>query len=184
MATEQQEFVDFEIEADFENIKEFGGRGFPLLPVNDYIFEVEHVEQKPSSKNTPMVVVTSKVAEGQEDDEAAKYTGQKVWANYPLTDKAMGRLKNIMIACGAPLDKFRASALMGAKYRASIVHNQGDATPGPDGQPREARMFANLCNERPLETIEAAAPPPPPPATKKATATTTKPAAAPATRRA
>ena len=179
---EQQEFVDFEFEADFENIKEFGGGAFPLLPLGSYIFEVEHVEQKPSSKNTPMVVVTSKVAEGQDNDEAAKYTGQKAWGNYPLTEKAMGRIKNLMMACGAPLDKFRASALLGAKYRADIVHNQGDATPGPDGQPREARTFANIANERPLETVEAAPSPPPPVAKKGAAAT--KPAAASATRRA
>jgi len=88
-----------------------------------------------------------------------------------------------MIACGAPLDKFRASALMGAKFRGSIVHNLGDASPGPDGQPREARTFANLCNEKPLETIEAAPPPPPPPVTKKAAPAVTKPTAN-ATRRA
>jgi len=177
----EQEFVDFEIDGDFQNTKEFGGGDFPLLPISDnYIFEVSNLEQKPASTGTPMVVATFVVAEGQEDEELAKYTGQKAWGNYPLTEKALGRLKNLMMACGAPLDKFRASACLGAKIRASIIHSQGSTDPGPDGKPRVARTFANIVNEKPFDAgkQEAAPPPPPPPVTKatnsKATTTQTR----------
>jgi hypothetical protein len=179
MAENQQEFVDFEIEGDFEGVKEFDGGNFPLLPPREFIFEVTNVTQKTSSNNNNMVVVESTVAEGQDDDEAAAFTGQKAWTNYVLTDKALGRLKNLMLACKAPMDKFRASAILGAKYRGTITHSQSDGSPGPDGKPREARTFANVSKERPLdggaEQKQEAAPPPPPPVTQ-GKAAATKPA--------
>lgn len=188
---EAPEFVDFEVEADFENAKEFGG-GFSLVPPGKYIVEVDNVQQKTAkSSNNPMVTVTFKVSEGQEDDEAAKQTGRLIFNNYSLSEKAIGRLKNLMMACGAPLDKFRASAIMGAKIRAEVIHSQGKDDVGPDGKAREGGTFANIVNEKPLDEAPAEAAPPPPPAAKAATngkATTatpaSKPPAAGATRRA
>jgi hypothetical protein len=175
---ERQAFVDFEVEADFEKIQEFGGGGYSLIPEGDFIFEVVHLEQEVSKNNNQMVVVYSAVCEGQETDEAAKQTGEEARSNYVLTEKAMGRLKQLMIACGAPLDKFRASAIMGAKYRGTIVHSTAEGEAGPDGQPKEGKTYANVTNERPLESGETeAAPPPPPIAAKKATAPAAKPTA-------
>ncbi len=185
---EAPEFVDFEIEADFESAKEFGGGGYALVPVGAYIFTVENIQQKTFRSNNAGVTVTFKIAEGQETDEAAKWTGSLIFGNYSLSDKALGRLKQFMMACGAPLDKFRASACMGAKLRGEIIHNTSEGDAGPDGQPREGRTFANLVNEQPLEgAAQNEAPPPPPPITNKngKAAPTTKPApAANTTRRA
>lgn len=162
---EAPEFVDFEVEANFEEIQEFGGGGGALLPIGAYIFVVENIQQKTSSKNNPGVNVTFKVAEGQETPEAAKYTGRLTWQYYTLLETGLGRLKNLMIACGAPLDKFRASACMGATLRAEITHNDSQGDVGPDGQAREGRTFANIVNEKPLNAPEEtkAAPVAPPP---------------------
>jgi hypothetical protein len=164
MATEQQEFTDFEVEADFENIKEFDGGNFPLVAEGEYNLEIEHVEQKPSSNNNQMIVVTSRVLEEQDTPEAAAFSGQKLWTNYVLVPQSMGRLKTLMIACGAPLDKFRASAIMGARYRGTVVHSQGAGVRRPDGTELPPRTFANVTRERPIggEEQQAAAPTPPP----------------------
>lgn len=166
---EAPEFVDFEIDADFESAKEFGGGGYDLVPVGTgYIVDVENIQQKTFSTNAAGVVVTFKVSEGQDDDEKAKQTGRLIFNNYSLSEKALGRLKQLMMACGAPLDKFRASQCMGAKIRVDVVHSDGKADAGPDGQPREARTFANAANERPFDDAAAQeAPPPPPPITNK-----------------
>lgn len=167
------EFVDFEVDGDFEAAKEFGG-GFSNVPPGKYILDIDNIQQKTFSSNNAGFVVTFKVSEGQENDEAAKQTGRLLFGNYVLTDKALGRVKQLMIACGAPLDKFRASACMGAKIRAEVIHNEGKPDVGPDGQPRDAKTFANVINEMPLDATPAQdeAPPPPPPSTKKAAATT------------
>lgn len=162
------EFQDFEIEDDFSAVKPMTGE-FSTLPVGDYDFTIVMVESKPSSSGNPMVVVTAEVMEGQEN------AGGKIWANYVLTDKAKGRLANLMIACGVNLAKFRASELMGATFRGTVVHNKGAAQIGADGVPQEPRTFANLQNERPIETAQEQPKVEPPPATKQ---TTTKPAAA------
>jgi len=186
---EQQEFVDFELEFEggLEGVKEFDGGEFPLLPIGDYIFEITNVSQKEAaSSGNNMVVVESTVAEGQETDEAAQFTGQKAWTNYVLVPQSLGRLKNIMIACKAPLDKFRASVLLGARYRGTIVHSQSSGAVGPDGQPRPARTFANVSKERPIDNVPAQTAPTPP-AGKKAAApppANSKPAATQQTRRA
>lgn len=189
MAQEAPEFVDFEIEHDFTDDKEFGGGGFPLVPPGHYILEIEYVGQKEAKNEnkTPMVAVTFVISEGQETEEAAKFTGQKLFGNYALTEKAMGRLKQLMMACGATLGKFKASELMGAKIRAEVVHTETEASAGQDGKVREGRTFANVVNEKPLDEGAAqqeAAPPPPPPAAKATTKSTNSKPTTTQTRRA
>lgn len=164
----QQEFVDFEVEADFSNVKPMEGGKFDVPAEGSYILDVIGVVQDESSTNKPMVTVEYLIAEGQETDEAAKFTGQHLWQNYFLTTKALGRLFNLMKACGAPLDKFRASAIYGAKIRADVVHNEGAAQTDENGQPRPVKVFANVCKELPLEGAAAAESTPPPPVTKAA----------------
>lgn len=170
----EQEFVDFEIEANFEEIKEFGGGGFYLVPPGNYLFQVADIKQENAkSSGQPMVVVYAEIIEGQDDDEAAKQVGQHVRNNYTLSPKAIGRLKQLMIACGANMDKFRAGEIMGAKFRADVVHSTGEAQAGPDGNMKEAATFANLANEKPLVAASAADKAPAPPVQKAKTATTT-----------
>lgn len=143
----ENEFADFEVEQDFNDIKPMEGGNYPLVPVGDYTFDIENVIQKPSSNNNPMVVVTFVVAEGE-------FQGAKVWGNYPLVKQSLGRLKQLMVACNANLDKFRAAEIMGARIRGTIVHSEGQVQVGPDGNPLPVRTFANISNEQPLEVVE------------------------------
>jgi len=169
------EFADFEVEIDLTDVPEMDG-SFQLIPPGDYTFDVIKVEQKPSSKNNPMIVVTFQVPE----DSDSPHAGSRAWGNYSLLKQSWGRLKTLMVACGASLDKFRASEIMGARLRATIVHRQGDARVDPaTGQMQEAKTFANVVSERPLEDAPAAAAPAatPPVANKgKAAAPAAKPA--------
>lgn len=158
----ENEFADFEVEQDFNDVKPMEGGDFALVPPGEYLFDVAHVEQKVSSNNNPMVVVTFLVAEGE-------FQGSKVWGNYALVPQSLGRLKQLMVACNASLDKFRAAEIMGARIRGTITHSQGAAQVGNDGNPLPAKTFANISNEQPLEaakvetktTAKSTAPTPP-----------------------
>jgi len=152
------EFTDFEIHQDLSEVDAWGGEQRPLVPAGEYQLTITHVEQKPSSNNNPMIVVTFEVASGPEK-------GSKLWGNYVLTQKAMGRIKALVVACGGSLDVIRASELMGATIEATIVHNEGQAKIGPDGNPGATPVYANVINERAPEQA-APAPTPAPPVTR------------------
>lgn len=159
-----QEFTDFEIDADFDGVQAMSGE-FTLLPPGEYVFIVKHLKQQPSKKGNQMVVATFEVAQAIEVPNVENpdaLVGQKAWGNYSLLPQAIGRLKQLMMACGAPLDKFRASNLLEAQFRGTLVHTQGEGAVGPDGVPLPAKSFANVVNERALEeppVKEAAKPP-------------------------
>lgn len=155
------EFEDFEVEGDFEGTKPMEGGSFDLPAEGSYIVDVINLKQAESSTNKPMITVEFKICDEQDTDDAKKYAGQHLWQNYFLTEKALGRLVQLMKAAGAPLEKFRASAILGARMRVDVVHNQGEARKNAEGQELPARVFANVCKERPLEENVPAAPPPP-----------------------
>lgn len=159
-----QNHADVEIDIDLTNVDAWGGESRPLVPPGDYKLVVVKAESKTSSGNNPMVVVEFEVAEGEE------LAGAKAWNNYVLSTSAgQGRLKALMIACGAQLDKIRLGELEGATIRASIVHTEGPPSIDANGNPRPAKTFANICNELPLEDAPAqAAPPQRPPVQNKA----------------
>lgn len=172
---QQQEFTDFEVQVDLNNVDAWGGEGFQLAPAGDFELTITNLEQKSSKSQQPMIVATFEIAtEGE-------HKGTRVWNNYSLQQQSLGRLKQLSVACGAQLDKFVASQHIGATIRATIVHVDGQPTIGPDGTPKPARVFANVTNEMPLEEAPAqvaAAPTPPvmrgkpaatPPVTQKPT---------------
>lgn len=164
MAT-QQEFADFEVEGlDLSNTKPMEGGRYDLVGEGSYIAEVIGVSQDVSEgSNKPYIEVEFQISEGQETDEAIKFTGQHLWNRYYLTDKAKGRLVQLMKACGAQLDMFRAREIFGAKIRLDVVHNQGEQKTDDNGAPLPIKTFANVCKERPLDENAAAAPTPPTP---------------------
>ncbi len=176
-----QEFADFEIQQNFSDIDAWGGEPRPLVPPGDYKLTVVGVENATAkSSQQPMVAVTFEVAEGE-------HAGMKVWNNYSLSPKALGRLKALMVACGASLDAFRAREIMGQTIRASVIHVEGAAQVDQSGNTLPARTFANLINELPPEEAQAQAEPTKttaPPITKAAPAPTAKPAQNGAVRRA
>jgi len=181
MAT--QEFADFEIDYDFSTVKPMEGGGYELVAEGTYKVQVIGLEQKNSKKsNKPMVVVEFLITEDQPYEGAQEFAGQHLWNNYVVSDKAMGRFAQLMIACGAPLDKFRASAIYGQEILVDVVHNEGEVTTDAEGNPLPIKTFANVYKERSLDAdqVEAEAPPPPPVTrAPRAAAPAGKPAAAP-----
>jgi hypothetical protein len=169
------QYTEFEIAEDLTNVQEFAGDGggAPALPPGEFVFDVISMTQGTSKTNNPKVEVTFEVAEGE-------YVGVRLMNNYSLQSQAIGRLKKLMMACGAQLDRIRSSEIVGARIRATVVHNEGKQQLGTDGAPKRdsngevyaPRVFANIANERPLEEAQpAAAAAPPPPVTRKASAT-------------
>lgn len=174
--SENQEFVDFEIDVEggLEDVNAWGGE-FRLVPPGEWTLDITHIEQTNSKeKKTPMIKVTFEVA------DEGEYNGAKLFGNYALTDKAMGRIKQLMVACGARLDKIRASELINQRIRAEVVHTESEGPPDADGNPGKTRTFANVQNEMPLDgEVETQPEPEPAPPPKAAAKPAAKPAAAP-----
>jgi hypothetical protein len=151
------QYTEFEIAEDLSNVQEFAGDGGggPALPPGEFVFDVVHLVQGTSKTNNPKIEVTFEVVEGE-------YQGTRLTNNYSLQPQAIGRLKKLMVACGAQLDKIRSNELLGARIRASVVHNEGAIKMNADGTQMPPRVFANIANERPLEVAQAVAATPPP----------------------
>lgn len=176
------EFNDFEIDMDLTEVPTWDGDQQPLVPIGDYELVIKNVENKPAkSSGNPMIAVTFEVAsvfDAPGIEDPSTLVGMKVWNNYSLSEKAQGRIKALMVAAGATLSKFRASELLEAHIRASVIHTEGGGTVGADGQAKPGRTFANVVKEAPLEAAAAVSAPTPPAAKANAKAAATK---APAT---
>jgi hypothetical protein len=159
------QYTEFEINEDLTNVQDFAGDGggAPALPPGEFVFDVINMVQGTSKTNNPKIEVTFEVAEGD-------YTGVRLTNNYSLQPQAIGRYKRLAMACGAPLDKIRSRDVVGARIRATVVHNEGKAQNGADGTPLPPRIFANIANERPLEEAKVQEVAPPPPVTRKTAA--------------
>lgn len=146
-----EEFTDFEIQVPgLAEANPWDGTSQPPLDEGEYVLQIVKFESKTSSNNNKMIAVTFEVV------EPAELVGQKAWQNYALTDKAMGRIKALMVACGTSLDAIRASEFMGAKLRATVVHNMSTPKPDASGNVGEPKVFANVQNERPVDDAPAA----------------------------
>lgn len=188
MAQQQHESVEIDMDLSSEEIKDWSGEGFgpPDVPPGEYVLDIVAAYTKSSKNNNPMVVVEFQVADGE-------FAGKQLTGWYTLTDAARGRIKRLMMAVGARLDKIRTDELLGGKLRATITHEPGQTPTNPDGtvktgsdgQPLAPRLFAKVLNERPTEEAEKhaqkAAAPNPPPVTR---GTNNAKATTPATRRA
>ena len=151
--SEHQPFV---LEVDYTETQAWDGTERPLVPPGDYNLEIISFERKDASTGTPMIEVIFAVA----DEGESK--GMWVYNNYPLTENAKGRMKSLMVAAGASLNKIDSSEFIGATILGTVVHTEGKAVIGNDGQPKPARTFANVQNERPVQaaaTTKAATPP-------------------------
>ena len=178
-----EEFNDFQIETDLAAVNPWDGTPRPLQPAGDYVLQVAHVEHKPATgSGAATISVKFAVVEGPEGSEPGAF----VYNNYSLSDKALGRLASLVIACGGNLSQIKGSDLMGQTIRASVIHVLGKAKPDADGNPQEPKTFANVVNEQPFEEAPAAKPAAAKPPVQRQTAAApgTAPAAKPAARRA
>jgi hypothetical protein len=142
---EKHEYQDFEVDVDMTEVQAFGGGGYQLAPEGEWLLRVVDMEKRSSTNNNPMITVTFEI-----EDEGEHY-GTKVWNNYSLQPKAIGRLKQFSMACRAQIDRFVSSQHINQVIRATIIHVEGQASVGADGQALPPRTFANVCNEMPLE---------------------------------
>ncbi len=161
---------EIDIDLSGDDVKAFGGGGGPILPIGMYTFDIASADQGTSKKNQPVAKVTFKVA------DEGEHFGVELTKSYSLQTQALGRIKNLMIACGARLDKIRLGELVGARIIAEIVHTEGQGQVDAQGNVVPGRMLCDIVKEQAIEQQEA--PPPPPPPAAKNTAKTTAPAAA------
>lgn len=157
--------VDFEVdfEKPLDDVKEWGGESGPLVAPGTYTLTVVEVSLESGDKG-PYAAVKYEV---QDDGE---FKGSFVYNNYSFSGKALGRVKQLMLACGAQLDKFRANEIMGATIVADIVHNVGAPKIDENGTPMEPKTFANVANERMPEGVQSEPQPEPAKAQTKASA--------------
>jgi len=150
-----QEFTDFVIEQDFSDVQLMTGE-FSLPDPGDYVVDVTHLEQKASKAGNSMIVATFTIAEAEAQitEEAKAFAGQKLWGNYSLLPQSQGRLKALMVACGANLSRFVASEILNSRILVTVVHRKGDPTADENGNLREPKVFANVVNERHLLDAE------------------------------
>lgn len=82
------------IKLDFSNVT---GGSFEPIPAGDYVMEIEEVEDQVSKAGNEMLNITFNVAEGE-------YEGRKIFEFYVLTEKALWKLKDLLVALGIDAD--------------------------------------------------------------------------------
>ena len=78
------------INLDFSNVT---GGNFEPIPAGDYVLEIENIEEQVSKAGNNMLNITFNVAEGE-------YAGRKIFEFYVLTEKALWKMKDLLIALG------------------------------------------------------------------------------------
>lgn len=180
MTQDNVSLPEIDINLEGEDIRAFGGGGGPILPVGQYTFDITAADQGTSKKQQPTLKVTFKVA------DEGEFLGVELTKSYSLQTKALGRIKNLMMAAGARLDKIRPGDLVGARIIADIIHTEGQGSVDAAGNVVPGGTFCDIVKEQGVAPPEP--PPPPPPAAKGVAKPATPPAAkngaAPAARRA
>lgn len=168
-----EEFTDFEIELDLSEQEAWGG-AYELAPPGYYdLTVVGFVQKNAKSSGNPMIAVTFEIASGE-------FQGRKVFNNYSLSPKALGRIKKLMLACRTELSRIIASQFMGQTIRGEVIHTTGEGSVDATGNALEPKTFANVINEEPIEEVEVAPTPAknkPPIVEASQVASTVKPAA-------
>lgn len=168
-----QEFADFELAVDLAETKAWDGEQAPLVDPGEYTLQIVGFQHKTGN-------VAAMIECKFEIQTEGAWKGQFVYNNYSLSDKAIGRLKQLAVAVGASLGKIVASEYIGAVIEGTVYHSEGAAKIDNNGNTMPSRMFANVKNERAVAaaatTTKAATPPvqrtaPAPTQTKPATTT-------------
>lgn len=155
---------------DVQKVQEWGGDGGPLLDPGQYVFEIKGAKKgNSSSTNRPVVKVQFEVVSD------GPFLGAKKTKSYSLVPAALGRWKNLLLACRAPIDGTASTGhLIGQYITADVVHTtRTDAQPSMSGDAAEAKMNDDIVNEMPFD------PPPEEEAQPAAAAVAPAPAVAP-----
>jgi len=136
------ELPEIDINLEGDDIRPFGGGGGPILPPGTYTFDIVAAEQATSKSQQPVAKITFKVA-----DEGF---GVELTKSYSLQQKALGRIKNLMIAAGARLDKIRLGELLGARIIADVIHTESQGQFDAQGNVLPGRTFCDIVKEQPI----------------------------------
>lgn len=124
MATEQQDDGYIEIggwlkDQDDPFKQAWDGAAGPKLPPGEYLVDVTEAKKSMSNAKNPQVEVQYTVVEGEHE-------GATIRAWYAMTEKAIGRLLNVLQACGLALDArggFSITALVGQRLHIGVMDN-------------------------------------------------------------
>lgn len=114
------------------------------LPAGDYVGEISEVEKGESKEKNPTFIITYKVTEGEQKDQTIRG-----W--YALTEKAIGRLYNVLQAIGVKLDKnkgFSPKAMLGLKLAFTVIEDVQEGELNPITQQKDTKKFSKVVNER------------------------------------
>lgn len=114
------------IKLDFSNVT---GGNFDPIPAGDYVVEVEKVENRTAKSGNEMLSLTFNVMEGE-------YEGRKIFDLYVLTEKALWKLKDLLVAVGVDTEgmvDLDVDDLVGEVFAAKIEIQE---SPGYDPQNR------------------------------------------------
>lgn len=133
------------------------GESGPKIPPGQYLVDITEAERNVNGKNNPQVQVQFTVAEGEQ-------AGATLRGWYVLTEKAIGRVLNLLQACGLALDArggFDVAALVGSRLYITVVENTYEAGENPVTGEKITKTNSKVMGEK------AYVPPAPP---KKAAA--------------
>ena len=173
MSNEGLDLPEIDIDLSGDDIGAWGGGGGPRLPIGTYTFDIVSAKQDVSKKNQPVAKIMFKVADEGEQ------LGVELEKSYSLQTQSLGRIKNLMIACGARLDKIRLGELVGARIIAEIIHTVGAPVVDAQGETKPGGTFCDVVKETAIEQPVAAAAPPPATNVKAKAAAAPAPAAQP-----
>jgi hypothetical protein len=137
--------ADFEINVDLNGVQEWDGESAPLIDPGVYVLQIVDAELGSSkTANQPVMKMQFEVM-----NEGA-WLGTKFRRSYSLQPKALGRFKQLVVACGAPLTGAKKEHFVGAYIQAEIVHRLGQPQVQADGSMGEAKMQMDVIKEQPL----------------------------------
>jgi hypothetical protein len=133
-----------------EDTKAWTGESMSI-PKGDYLGKLIDFEKGVSSNNNSQLICQIEVLE---DTVGGEYKGRKMRAWYTLTKNAIGRLLNLLKACGQELDKKGGFSMAGLKGQTIVFGVQEDIVEGdqnPMTGKKDTRVFSKVFNERPAK---------------------------------
>ena len=131
------DYQPIEMEVNLEEVQVWDGEQRPLLPEGTYRARIVNFESKGRQISVEFEVI--------DGDQA----GGRAFENYNLDYPAgLSRLKCLAIACGAGLSRIISDEFVNAELYIDVTHNEGKSKPDANGNPKPAKMFANVKNER------------------------------------
>lgn len=142
--------ADFELNVDVTEVDAWDGQSGPRIEPGTYVLGITEALYGTSKKNQPVLKLEFEVM------NEGPHLGAKFKRSYSLQKQALGRFKQLVVACGAPLSGAKREHFVGAYIQAEIVHKMGDPTPNMSGGMDEGKMQMDVINEQPVP--EEAAP--------------------------